>query len=253
MKLTEYGRQLLPRAQQAVQEVARFAEEALALKGNLSGTVAVGLPGSIAARIVAPVFQHARKQYPGLSIRFVEALSGGAEELLAVQRIGVALFFSGKPNKARGDVALAASKLHLVGQAGDILTGRGPVSLSRLAQRPLLLPSRPHAVRLMIEEAFAKAKLPLYVPCEIDSLIALREAVVAGIGYTVATYDSVATDVVAGRLQAVPIKNPQLMRVLVMSLGPKNTITASSRAVAASISKVASDLIRSGEWQPPRR
>src|SRR6185295_12117464 len=133
MNLTEQGRQLLPRARQVASEVSKLSDEATALRGSLSGTVAIGLPGSIAARIAAPVFQAARCQYPKLSLRFVEALSGGVEELLAAGRIDIGLFYAPKSNAARGDVALARSSLHLVGPTGDRLTAKGSVTLSQVA------------------------------------------------------------------------------------------------------------------------
>jgi LysR family nitrogen assimilation transcriptional regulator len=251
MKLTEYGKQLLPRAQQVAMEVSRFSDEATALRGNLAGTVSVGLPGSIAARIAAPVFLAARKQHPALSVRFVEALSGGVEELLAARRIDIGLFYAAKANPGRGDVALARSNLCLVGPAGDRVTAKGTVRLSQVAQCPLVLPSRPHAVRVMVEEACARADLDIYVPCEIDSLLALKEVVASGAGYTIAAHDAVAREVAAGRLQAALIKDPPLARLLVMTVGPKHSLTTATRAIAGLISSMAAELIKEGHWRAP--
>ena len=80
MQLTEFGRHMLPLAQQATMELTRFAHEAKALRGRLSGTVAIGLPGSIAARVVAPLVRLTQRQHPELSLRCVEGLSGGVED-----------------------------------------------------------------------------------------------------------------------------------------------------------------------------
>jgi LysR family nitrogen assimilation transcriptional regulator len=253
MQLTEFGRHLLPLAQQATMELTRFAHEAKALRGKLSGTVAIGLPGSIAARLVAPLVRLTQRQHPELSLRFVEGLSGGVEEWLAARRIDIGLIFVRDANASRGDVALASSNLYLVGPAGDAATARRAVPLAQIARCPILLPSRPHSVRTMVDEACSKARVQIRLLCEIDSLLAIKEVVAAGCGYTISGYDSVARDVADGRLQAAPIRDPQISRLLVMRMGGKHSITTAARAVAGLISDVASQLIGDGIWRAPHR
>jgi ATP-dependent exoDNAse (exonuclease V) alpha subunit len=50
-------------------------------------------------------------------------------------------------------------------------------------------------------------------------------------------------------LQAVPIKDPVISRVLVMTLGPKHSITTATRAVADLIVAVAGQLVADGTWR----
>jgi LysR family nitrogen assimilation transcriptional regulator len=249
MHPTEFGRRLVPLAQRATQEVTRFTDEAKALRGKLSGTVAIGLPGSIAARLVAPLVRLARDRYPELSLRFVEGLSGGIEEWLASRRIDIGLVFAREPRASRKGMVLASSNLYLVGPAGDALTAKRAVTVAQLASVPIMLPGRPHSVRTMVEDACAEAGIELDLLCEIDSLLAIRETVAAGCGYTISGLDSVANDVAAGRLQAVPIKDPVISRVLVMTLGPKHSITTATRAVADLIVAVAGQLVADGTWR----
>ena len=128
--------------------------------------------------------------------------------MLAAGRIDIGLFYATKTNTGRGDVPLAVSNLYLLGPPKDRLTVKASVTLSQVAQCPLLLPGPPHAVRIMVEEACSKAHVKVYVRCEIDSLLALKEVVSMGAGYTISVYDAVARDVAAGRLQAALIKDP---------------------------------------------
>ncbi len=248
---TEFGQRMLPIARRAALEVSRFNNEAKALRGKLSGTVAIGLPGSVAARIVAPLVQAARERFPELSLRFVEGLSGGIEERLAARRIDIGLVFLPKSRVTRSMVPLASSSLYLVGPQGDALTARRTVTLAQAAAQPVMLPGRPHSVRTMVEEICAERGLALTLLCEIESLLAIKETVAAGCGYTIAGYDSVATDVAAGRLQASPIKDPPISRLLVMTTGPKNSVTTAARAIAALLTTVAAGLVRQGTWRAP--
>ena len=252
MHPTEFGRRLLPLAERATLEVTRFADEARALRGTLSGSVAIGLPGSIAARLVGPLVRLARERYPELMLRFVEGLSGGIEEWLAARRIDIGLLFVREGAAKRGSIPLAWSNLYLVGPAGDPVTAKRAVPLSQLSRCEIMLPGRPHSVRTMVEEACNDAGFKLNLLCEIDSLLAIKETVVGGCGYTISGYDSVATDVAAGRLQAAPIKDPTISRVLVMTTGPKHSITTATRAVAGLVTTVAADLVAAGTWRPPK-
>jgi len=149
---TEFGTRMLPIARRATLEVSRFNSEAKALRGKLSGTVAIGLPGSVAARIVAPLVQEARERFPDLSLRFVEGLSGGIEERLAARRIDIGLVFLPSSRVSRAVVPLASSSLYLVGPRGDALTAKRAVPLAQVAGAPVMLPGRPHSVRTMVED-----------------------------------------------------------------------------------------------------
>jgi LysR family nitrogen assimilation transcriptional regulator len=248
---TEFGQRMLPIARRAALEVARFNNEAKALRGKLSGTVAIGLPGSVAARLVAPLVRLSRERYPELALRFVEGLSGGIEERLAARRIDIGLVFLPPSRVGRAMMPLASSSLYLVGPRGDSITAKRAVPLAQIAGRPVMLPGRPHSVRTMVEEVCAERGVALTMLCEIESLLAIKETVAAGCGYTIAGYDSVADDVAAGRLQASRIKDPTVSRLLVLTTGPKNSLTTAARAIAALVVAVGADLVKSGTWQAP--
>jgi LysR family nitrogen assimilation transcriptional regulator len=251
MHPTDFGKSMLPLARRATLEVSRFNNEAKALRGKLSGPVAIGLPGSVAARIVAPLVKESRERFPELSLRFVEGLSGGIEERLAARRIDIGLVFLPASRVTRAMVPLASSMLYLVGPRGDALTARRAVPLAQVAAAPVMLPGRPHSVRTMVEDVCAERGLALTLLCEIESLLAIKETVAAGCGYTIAGFDSVAGDVASGRLQAAPIKDPAISRLMVLTTGPKNSLTTAARAIAALVTSVAARLVRQGTWRAP--
>ena len=251
MSPTEFGQRLLPLARRATLEVTRFNDEAKALRGRLSGTVAIGLPGSVAARLVAPLVRATAQRYPEVSLRFVEGLSGGIEERLAARRIDIGIVFEHESRVTRAMLPLASSGLYLVGPPGDTLTARRSVPLAQVVTCPVMLPGRPHSVRTMVEAMCAERGLELRILCEVESLLAIRETVAAGCGYTIAGFDSVARDVAARRLQAAPIRDPAITRMLVMTMGPKNSITTVARAVADLIAGVAGRLVAEGTWRAP--
>jgi LysR family nitrogen assimilation transcriptional regulator len=247
--LTEFGRKLLPRAEQLIRDASRFTDDASTLRGQPSGIVVIGLPGSVAALIAGSLFQTIRSQYPLIRIRLVEGLSGVIEELLMLGRIDIGLYYSGKANHRRGDVPLAVTDLCLVGPPGDALTAGKSVTLVRVAACPLVLPSHPHALRVMVNEACSRAGLQASVPFEVDSLSTMKEAVESRVGYTVCAFDAVARDVAAGRLQAARITNPPLTRLLVMTPAAKHSLTIAARAVANTIQAMILTLVKEKKWR----
>ena len=172
------------------------------------------------------------------------------EELLASGRIDIGLFYTGAVDIHRGDIPLTVSHLYLIGPHGDTLTAEESVTLAEVTQCDLILPSRPGGVRAIVENASSKIGLRLRIPCEIDSLLALKEVVSTGVGHTVCSFDAVAADVRAGRLQVALIREPELTRTLVMNLMAKHALTIAARAVAELVPSATQALINEGHWQP---
>lgn len=242
MKVTEFGRQLLPRARALIEDASRFSDEAQNLRGRLSGTVTVGLPGSVFALVAAPLMKISQQRYPDLSLRFVEGRSAVLDGLLAAGDIDIGLAYTPKARIQKGEVPLGSSSLYVVGPPKDRLTASTSVTLATLAKHPLFLPSRPHVVRAMLEDAFSNAGYALRILCEVDSLLAQKELVSAGLGLTVCLHHAIAADVRARRFQAAPIRKPYLETDLVMKVAPKNVLTKASRAIAELMSGVCREL-----------
>ena len=251
MNLTEFGLQLLPEAKAFIGEASRFSNAATALTGKLSGTVAIGLAGSITGLLAPHLLSATHRSYPDVSLRLVEGRSAVLEQMLDAGEIDIALSYAAKADIRHGEVPLSLSTLYLVGPPRDPLTAQRSVSLKDVAECPLFLPSRPHAIRTLIEEACVKEGRQLRVACEVDSLLAQKELVMAGLGHTLCLDDAIVQDVRQGRLQATRIRAPELVRVLYMKVAPKNALTAASRAVANLVFEAAQKLVAEGHWRPP--
>ena len=250
LKLTDFGRQLFPRAQRLVAEARRFSDEASTLQGSLKGSVSIGLPGSVTALIAGPLMSACQLKYPDLFIRFIDGVSGGIEELLATGRIDIGLFYTSKVDARRGDIPLTVSDLYLIGPANDYITAKRSVSLAEVVKCPLLLPSRRGGIRTIVEENATKVGMRPRVVCEIDSLLTLVEVISTGFGYTVCSLDAVSRDINSGRVQAAIIRDPPITRTLVMVLATKNVLTAAARAVAELIPNALVRLIEEGRQRP---
>lgn len=248
VRLTDLGQQLYPRVKEFLLDANRLSDEARALRGEPSGVVRVGLPESVGAILAGPLYKAVEARYPKVFLRITEGLSGLVDELLTLGRIDIGLFFTETPNARRGALPLCEVELVLVGARGDPLTARGTVRLKQLNHLPLILPSFPHALRRRIEEVWSAHHLDLFVPLEADSLLTRKEAVAAGVGYTVAPYDAVAMDASTQRVQVARITYPTIKRHLVLASTGKGLLTLAARSIASLVPQLVGQLIRDGRW-----
>jgi len=249
IRLTELGRQLYPRVKEVLIDATKLSDEAKALGGAPSGTVTVGLPGTVAAILAGPLYRVAQEQYPKVFMRLTEGLSGVIDELLTLGRIDIGLFFTEAPNARKEALPLCAMELVLVAKQGDKLSAHGAVRLKQLDGIPLILPSSPHALRQRIEEVWAEHKLKLMVPFEADALTTRKEVVAAGGGYTLAPFDAIAGDVSADRIQIARIAYPSIKRYLVLASARRGPVTLGARAIASLMPGLISGLVRDGHWK----
>lgn len=247
--LTDPGKRLLPRAKDLLRNARELEEEARAIGGTVSGTVSVGVPGSIASMMAGPLFQVAREKYPRISIRFVEALSGLIDELLATARIDLGLYYTKKANARRGEIPLCVVEMMLVSPPGDPLTAKATVPMKQLRNCPLVLPSFPHALRRLVEECCVQQGFAAQIALEVDSLSTMKDIVAAGSGvYTIAPFDAVAHDVAAGRVQISRIVSPAIRRLLVMASTPTGKSNAATEAIQKLIETQVRLWIAQGDW-----
>jgi DNA-binding transcriptional LysR family regulator len=150
VRLTDLGRELYPRVKEFLVAASRLSEDARALGGSPSGTVSVGLPGTVAEVLAAPLYEAVRRHYPKIFLQLSEGLSAAIDELLTVGRIDIGLFFTDATTARPHAQPLCAVELVLVGPPGDKLTSKDTIPLKRLGAIPLILPTQPHALRRRI-------------------------------------------------------------------------------------------------------
>lgn len=213
--LTEAGRRLLAHARGILHQVERAQEDLVTQRGALSGRLAVGLPPSLSRLLTAPMVDHFRRELPGARLAVVEGLSVYMLEWLAQGRVDCAVVYNATPVAAVELQPLREEPLYLVSaRAGGAkvaqATAARPVTLAQVAQRDLVVPSRPHAIRMQLETALAGAGLKPRVALEVDSVASLLELVARGGLHAVLPRDAVRATGRESEFQAQRIGRPPL-------------------------------------------
>lgn len=201
--LTEAGKVLLEHSRGIIHQVQRAREEVERVRGGLSGRVAVGLPPSVALALTVPLTKAFRAQFPDGTLCICEGLSTTLRESLASGRLDIALLYNAAPTRDMTLEPLADDELMLVRQGtGDVAH---PVTLKELAAVALIVPSRPNAIRLQLEQTLADAGLTPNVTLEIDAVGAILQLVADGAGCAVLSRTAISFSNKADTLQAHPI------------------------------------------------
>ena len=178
--LTPAGQRLLAHGRGILQQVERARLDLEDQRGAASGMLCIGLAPSVSRTLTAPLVEAFRERFPRATLSVVEGLSTYTLEWLAQGRVDCAVVYNATPSAAIDLLPVLQEPLFLVSarppRARAALLGTA-VSLAELAARELVIPSRPHAIRMRLETVLAEAGLKPRVALEIESVPAILDLV----------------------------------------------------------------------------
>ncbi|ODU08858.1 MAG: LysR family transcriptional regulator [Rubrivivax sp. SCN 71-131] len=179
--LTEGGKRLLAHARGILQQVQRARDDLEDQRGAATGRLAIALPPSVSRTLTGPLVRAFRAELPRASLCIVEGLSAYALEWLVIGRVDAAVVYNVAPSPAIELQPLLDEPLYLVSActAGAERIGAA-LSLSELAEQALVIPSRPHSMRMLLEAALAAEGRRARVALEIESVPAILDLVQQG-------------------------------------------------------------------------
>lgn len=250
--LTEAGRLFEGHAQTVVDSLAEARSKLDAMRESPSGEVVIGLPPTVGNVLTAPLVKAFRAEFPQVSLGVVEGFSGFVLEWLASGRLDVAVLYSTSPTTSLATDALDDEQLLLFGHAGDSENlGQGTaITGERIAKLPLILPSRLHGLRILVDNEFLHRDLPVRIDYEIDSLPSILDLVEAGMGYTILPYAPMHKLVAGGRVRYWPFVDPVITRRLVLATSSSRISTTVTRRLASMVRQLVSSLRRDGKLSP---
>ena len=178
--LTAAGTRLLAHGRGILQQVERARLDLEDQRGAASGLLSIGLPPSVSRTLTAPLVEAFRERFPRATLSVVEGLSTYTLEWLTQGRIDCAVVYNATPAAAIDLMPVLQEPLFLVSARTPRSSAalRGPaVTLAQLATKELVIPSRPHAIRMRLETVMAEARCKPLVGLEIESVPAMLDLV----------------------------------------------------------------------------
>lgn len=214
---TEAGRALYQHAQ-AILKQSEDAKVAVSRCSSApSGHVAFGVPLSLVGPLALPIFQAVRQQYPGIKLQILEELSGTILEWVKNGRLSLGIAFDDGNLEGLEATPVLEERLFLIVHPKSPLARRKIVTLREVAALDLVLPTPDQGVRARIDRSLARAGFgsPRIV-AEMNSLTLMKQAAGAGIGATILSWPSVEPEVTQGKVAALEIARPAILRVAAM-------------------------------------
>jgi LysR family nitrogen assimilation transcriptional regulator len=246
---TEAGKLLLEHGRGILHQVERAREELGRVRGALAGRVAIGLPPSVAKVMAVPLIREFRQRMPEATLSISEGLSFGMHESLANGRLDIALLYNASASPDIELTPLLEEPLFLVQRQGDKpRTAHKPraIPLREVAKLPLVIPSRPNAIRMLVETEMANLGCRPQVALEIDGIAAILDLVEDGAGSAILSRNAVATSARPHAFAMRAIGAPSLRSKLVIAMSSQRPATLTQKAMLQLIQQMAHKLLASG-------
>jgi LysR family nitrogen assimilation transcriptional regulator len=244
---TEAGKLLLAHGRGILHQVDRAREELGRVRGSLAGRVAVGLPSSLARVLTVPLTRAFRQKMPDATISISEGLSVAMQESLVNGRLDIAVLYNAQPTAEVEIAPLLEEDLLLVQLRPPGLMedpAPGPISLKAVSLLPLVIPSRPNAIRMHIESEMANIGCRPRIALEIDGVSAILDLVADGAGCAVLSRNAVASSVRPSAFTVRTIDEPVLRTKVSLATSSLRPATLTQQATLALLRETVERVMR---------
>lgn len=203
--LTDQGHQVLHYAQ----KISRLSQEltaSLHAQRPISGQIRLAAASSLCPAMQGPAFLEFRRQYPGISLKIIEADTDEMFHLLNHNQVDLVLTLDNHIYSAEYVIAREARvDVHFFAPADHPLAARAALSVTDLLHEPFLLTERGMSYRRLLDEALAERSLEITPVLEAGDAYHLCRLVQRGAGLSFLP-DYVAFDALsAEQLRALPV------------------------------------------------
>lgn len=214
-----------------VRDVEYAKQEMARLNGRISGRVSVGLITSVAQSIMASSSATVAHKYPDITLSACEGYTETLTDWVNSGQLDFAII-----NVPRKRVPLAS---HHIMDEEMVLACRKeaaikvPASLrfDHLAQFDLVMPSKRHGLRMILEEQAAAAGIELKPRLEIDTLPAVCDIIATTNLVTVLPTIALQQALAAGTVRAHRFSEPRISRSIAWVHHPRRVVSATATAV----------------------
>ncbi len=252
MELTEAGRTLVEYARWVLGKLDQARAEIQPTPGGIGGIVVVGLLPSTCDLLSSTLVGAVAQKYPGIRLRIATAYAGTLQSWLESAELDLALLYAPKHTAAIRIKPLLEEDLWVVGLPAAGLDAGTPYPVRDLAKHPLVLPSAPHGLRLLVEQAANLQGIPLNVVAETNAMSVQKILVRGGHGMTVLPTIAIVEEIAAGLFVAAPLIDPPMTRTIVLATSSSRHTATSVRCVATELVSCMKRAISAGQWPAAR-
>ena len=241
MSLTPAGEALALRIAPVLSDIERVRGEIAELGGQVSGRVSIGMITSAAQSTLPVSSATIAARYPEIHLLVCEGYSETMLEWVTAGQLDIAIVNTPAPRLPPTARHILDEEMLLAHGAGNKVALPKLVSFDRLEGLDLVIPSRRHGLRRILDDAAAEAGFSLKPRLEIDTLSAICEVIATTDLVTVLPGIVLQSTLSAGRIKARRLRHPSIVRSVAWVTNPRRSVSA---AMSAVMEIIAADLTR---------
>lgn len=247
IQATQHGELLYRHAKTILRQVDNTRTLLSKKEGTVTGNVSVGMPSSTAKLLALRLMRLVKQQHPSIVLEIVDVPSADLLSLVTHGRVDFSLVPDPQKSKDISVLPLFREELYLMTCRGTIRS-TGRVSLKKISELPLILPSLPNTLRSRLEHAFLKANLSVNLFGEASTSAILIPAVQAGLAATVLPYSAAHEEIKNQKIDAHTIETGFARDIYLCT---SNTLPASpaTATVVSLCCQALQELVDGGTWR----
>ena len=249
MTLTEPGEKLLGRVSGLIRQLEQSVDDIRSNDEVVEGNVAIGLMPSVNTVFAVRLVERVRRDLPNVTLRIVEGYSGHLIEWLQRGDLDISFLYGPAADLHLRCKELLYEDIVLSSPPGS-LPGLDPqIRIADVEHLPLVLPSRPHGIRMLVDKAASKSGVSLNIALHGDAFWVLKSLVMEGSYHAFIPLSSVTEEVKSGTLEARTFISPSIRRQLVLAMPPDRSNARATDAVINVLAREIATMIEEGVWQ----
>jgi DNA-binding transcriptional LysR family regulator len=245
---TRAGEVLLAHADRALRELETGVERVQELRGVVAGRVRLGTSASISIYLLPPALRRFRARYPETEVVIVTGNAAEITRAVVANELDVGIVSLPVRDRELGVSPFFRDELVAIAPRERQWRKTRVVDAPALARHPLILFEAGATLRRIIDAWFHRAGVSPRSPMELGNTEAIKKLVEAGLGLSITSWFSVASEVRARTLTAIHLAPPLERQIGLVRRRDKPKTPALDAFVAA-----LDDLRRSLETRRPRR
>ena len=241
MSLTAAGEALAQRVAPIMTEIDRVRDVMAQLDGEVSGRVNIGMITSAAQSTLPVSSAKIAAKYPRIHLLVCEGYSETMLEWVAAGQLDIAIVNTPAPRLPPTARHILDEEMMLAYGASNKSALPKVVSFERIEGLDIVIPSRRHGLRRILDDAAAEAGFSLKPRLEIDTLSAICEVVATTNLFTVLPGVALQSALAASKIRARRLRNPSIVRSVAWVTNPRRNVSA---AMSAVMDIIAEDLTR---------
>lgn len=245
---TNAGTALVGHARRVIDELDRARSSVQESNDKIVGSVRIGILDSITDILAEELVSEVMRKYPDIRLHISSAFAGNLRKWLYDGDLDVSVLFGELDPSLVRVQPVATEQMWVMAPKGVGLVSETPVNFWEIANHPLIVPARGHALRALIDQVAARAGVQPKISVQINASRVAMQLAAKGHGWTVLPAVCAANLELAEHLSMAPLADETARRHLSLAFSRSPKPTRATELVAREVLYILQKAAQVGSW-----